>query len=715
MIQPKAKRKPEVLTIHNDTRIDNYFWLKDRENPEVIAYLKSENAYRTEKMKHTVAFQEDLYKEIVARFAQTDMSVPYFYNKYWYLTRYEEGFEYPIYARKYTTLENSEEILLDVNGLAKGFSYYTVGGRSVSPDNNWMAYGVDTVSRRLFTLHFKNLVTGEYLQETIPNTSGGAVWASDNKTIFYTQKDTETLRTHRIMRHVLGTDVADDVCVYEELDETFVCGVGKTKSEKYLLIGCHSTVSNEYRFLAADNPTGDWQIFEPRQRDHEYSINHSEDTFYVITNWKAKNFRLMTATENKTEKENWQELIPHRDDVLLENFDVFKKFLVLSERIEGLTKLRIIENGQGTMDDVQGTSDKVFHRPSSIVHRPSDYYIPFDEEVYMAYTGTNPEYDTDILRIGYSSMTTPSTVYDYNMQSRTFHQLKQEAVLDDTFNPKNYISKRIYATADDRTKIPISLVYNKKLFKKNKNPLMLYAYGSYGHSIDPSFSSARLSILNRGLVFAIAHIRGGQELGRAWYEDGKLLKKKNTFTDFIACGEVLIKEGYVAKNKLCAMGGSAGGLLMGAIINTRPEMWCAIVAAVPFVDVVTTMLDETIPLTTGEFDEWGNPKNEEYYHYMKSYSPYDNVDIKKYPAMLITTGLHDSQVQYWEPAKWMAKLRELRTNKRTPLYMFCNMETGHGGASGRFERFKETAMEYAFVMDLCGAMKNEKRKTKNEK
>ena len=678
MIQPKAKKQPETLAIHNDTRIDNYFWLKDRENPEVIAYLNAENAYRTEKMKHTVAFQENLYKEIVDRFAQTDMSVPFFYHQYWYITRYEEGLEYPIHARKHLSLDNPEEIMLDVNTMAKGFAYYNVGSRSISPDNIIVAYSVDTVSRRLYTLHFKNLVTGLQLPETIENATGGVIWSSDNTTVFYTLKNVETLRSDKVMRHVLGTNVSEDVCVYEETDEAFVCAVGKTKSEKYLLIASHSTVSNEYRILSADNPTGTWQIFEPRERDHEYAINHAQDTFYVITNWKAKNFRLMTVSDGgiSTTKDNWQELIPHRDDVLLESFDVFKKYLVLSERKEGITQIRI--------------SDSKIH------------YIAFDEEVYVAYTGINPEYDSEILRIGYSSLTTPSTVYDYNMHTRSFKLLKQEAVLDATFNPKNYISKRIFATAEDGTKVPISLVYNRLLFKKNKNPLLLYAYGSYGHSIDPNFSSSRLSLLNRGFVFAIAHIRGGQELGRTWYEDGKLLKKKNTFTDFIACGEVLIKEGFSAKNKLCAMGGSAGGLLIGAVVNMRPDLWRAAVAAVPFVDVITTMLDETIPLTTGEFDEWGNPKDEMSYHYMKSYSPYDNVEAKAYPPMLITTGLHDSQVQYWEPAKWLAKLRELRTNKRAPLYMFCNMETGHGGASGRFARFKETAMEYAFLMDVCG-------------
>ena len=686
MKQPKARKIPTELTAHDDTRIDPYFWMNQREDPSVIKHLEAENAYREAKMAHTKPFQEHLFKEIVARFAQTDMSVPYRFRGYWYIARYEEGHEYPIYSRKRETLEAAEEIMLNVNDMAKGFEYYTIGSRSISPDNKWMAYGLDTVSRRIYTIHFKNLETGETLAEKIEGTTGGCVWAADNKTIFYTVKDPETLRSYKIMRHVLGTDPSVDVAIFEETDETFGTTVYKTKSEKFIIIGSFSTVSNEYRILEANNPMGEFRIFEPRQRHHEHSVDHAGDSFYIVTNWDAKNFRLMQcadalarneATEETTLRANWTETIAHRADVLLEGIDIFKDQLVLSERKEGLTQIRIVTQNE-------------------------DYYLDFGEEVYMAYTGINPDYETNSLRVGFQSMATPSSVLDYDIQTKVFKLLKREAVLDAGFDPKNYVSKRVYATASDGVKVPISIVYRKNLFKKRQKPLLLYAYGSYGHSMDPHFSSSRLSLLDRGFVYAIAHIRGGQELGRHWYEDGKLLNKKNTFTDFISCGEALITEGYCAKSKLMAMGGSAGGLLMGAVMNMRPDLWRGVVAAVPFVDVVTTMLDETIPLTTGEFDEWGNPKDKTYYDYMKSYSPYDQVSAQPYPATLVTTGLHDSQVQYWEPAKWVARLRELRTNKRAPLYMFCNMTTGHGGASGRFERFKETAMEYAFLFDLVG-------------
>jgi oligopeptidase B len=694
MRPPKAKIKPTELSIHGHNRIDNYYWLKEREDPKVIAYLNAENAYLDKKMAHTKPFQEELFKEIVARFAQTDMSVPYKYHGYWYITRYEEGQEYAIYSRKKESLDAVEEIMLNENEMAKGHSYYKIGGRSVSPDNKWLAYGVDTVSRRIFTIHFKNLETGETLEESLDNTTGSCVWANDNKTIFYQRKD-ESLRSFKIFRHTIGSDPNLDVCVWHETDETFGCVIYKTKSEKYLVIGSFSTVSNEYQILEADNPDGDFRLFEPRERHHEHSIDHAGDAFYILTNWNAKNFKLMTfsdvailpkskiqnpkSTEGVTFKANWTDLIPHRPDVLLEGMDNFKDYLVLSERQNGLTKLQILPKNGDTA-----------------------FYINFNEEVYMAYTGMNPDYEATTLRLGYTSLTTPNSVYDYTFETKEFALLKREAVLDEQFSPENYHTQRLYATATDGVKVPISLVYNKNKVKKGKkSPLLLYAYGSYGHSMDPYFSSARLSLLDRGFVFAIAHIRGGQELGRWWYDDGKLLKKKNTFTDFIACAEYLIDEGYTSSQKLFGMGGSAGGLLMGAVINMKPEIFKGVIAAVPFVDVVTTMLDESIPLTTGEFDEWGNPKDKAFHDYMLSYSPYDNVETKPYPAMLVTTGLHDSQVQYWEPAKWVAKLRVMKTDKK-PLYLYCNMTTGHGGASGRFERFKETAMEWAFLLDLAG-------------
>ena len=681
IVPPTAKKVAKELTIHGDTRTDNYYWLNQREDQEVIDYLTAENEYKEEILSHTKDFQEKLFEEIKGRIKQDDQSVPYKENGYFYITRYEEGQEYPIYSRKKGNLDAEEEIMLNVNELAKSYSFFNVGGRSVSPDNKLLAYGEDTLSRRIYTIKFKNLETGEMLDDTIEGTTGGAVWAADNQTVFYNMKDPTTLRGYKIMRHKLGTPSSEDVVVFEEKDETFVSFVYKTKSKKYIVIGSYATLSQEYQVLEADNPTGDFRIIQPRERNLEYGIAHFEDKFYIRTNLDAKNFRLMETDEKNTSKENWKEVIAHRDDVLLEGMDIFSNYLVLSERINGITQLRI--------------------RPNE----GEEHYIDFGEDAYLTYTSINPEFETNILRIGYTSMTTPNSTYDYNMDTKEFELLKQQEVIGD-FDPVNYQSERVYATADDGTKIPISLVYKKGFKKDGTEPLLLYGYGSYGASMEPYFSSVRLSLLDRGFCYAIAHIRGGEEMGRKWYEDGKLLNKKNTFTDFIDCAEHLLENKYASKDKLFAMGGSAGGLLMGAVVNMRPDLWKGIVAAVPFVDVVTTMLDESIPLTTGEFDEWGNPKDEEYYKYIKSYSPYDNVEAKDYPAMLVTTGLHDSQVQYWEPAKWVAKLREIKTDKN-PLLLHTNMEAGHGGASGRFERFRETAMEYAFMLDLVGINEGE--------
>ncbi|MEM6321701.1 MAG: S9 family peptidase [Bacteroidota bacterium] len=677
MKPPKAKKIDKALTIHGDTRIDNYYWLNDRENPDVIAYLNAENAYRENQMAHTVDFQKNLFDEIVGRIKQTDMSVPYKKDGYYYFTRYEEGKEYPIHARKKETLSADEEILLNVNELAKDFDYYAVGGMAVSTNNNILAFGEDTVSRRIYTLRFKDLTTGEFLPDRIENTTGTAVWANDNQTIFYTRKD-DALRPYKIFRHVLGTDASEDVEIYHEADETFRTGIYKTKSKKYLVIVAAMTISTEYRILEADQPTGEFRIFQPREDKLEYSIGHFGDKFYVHTNWNAQNFRLMETSENSTTKESWQEVIPNRPDVLLEGMDLFQNYLVLTERINGISQIRV----------KPWAEDQVEH------------YIDFGQEAFMAYTTANYDFDTTTLRVGFTSMTTPNSIYDYDMDNRSLTLLKQQEVIGD-FDANDYVSERHFATARDGVKVPISLVYKKGFKRDGKSPLLLYAYGSYGHSMDPYFSSVRLSLLDRGFVYAIAHIRGGEEMGRHWYDTGKMLFKKNTFNDFIDCAEYLLKKNYTRRKRLFAMGGSAGGLLMGAVINQRPELWRGIVAAVPFVDVVTTMLDESIPLTTGEFNEWGNPKDKEYYDYIKSYSPYDNIEKKSYPNMLVTTGLHDSQVQYWEPAKWVAKLRELKTGKKQ-LYLYTNMTTGHGGASGRFERFKETAMQYAFIFDLVG-------------
>ena len=674
MKRPRAKKIPKELSIHGDTRIDNYYWLNDREDQKVLDYLNAENAYKEAVLAPTKDFQEDLFKEIIGRIKQTDMSVPYKKDGYYYFTRYEEGKEYPIYSRKEGNLEATEAIMLDVNVLAKPHKYYAVGGLSVSTNNKILAFGEDTVSRRIYTLRFKNLETGEFLEDTIVNTTGSTVWANDNTTVFYTRKD-ESLRPYKIFKHKLGTPSEEDVEIYHEADETFRCYITKTKSKKFLVIGSAMTVSNEYHILEADTPDGDFRLFQKREKDLEHSIAHYGDHFYVYTNLEAKNFRLMKTPEKKTTKENWEEVIPHRSDVLLEGIDIFKDYLVLSERIKGISQIRI-KPWDGS----------------------EEHYIEFGQEAFLAATSTNPEFDTPILRVGFTSMTTPNSVYDYNMVTKEKTLLKQQEVVGG-YEENLYRSERLYATSRDGVQVPISLVYKKGFKRNGKSPLLLYAYGSYGHSMDPYFSSVRLSLLNRGFCFAIAHIRGGEEMGRHWYEDGKMLNKKNTFNDFIDCAEFLLSKNYTRRKRLFAMGGSAGGLLMGAIINMRPDLWRGIVAAVPFVDVVTTMLDETIPLTTGEFNEWGNPKNKEYYDYIKSYSPYDNIEKKAYPNMLVTTGLHDSQVQYWEPAKWVAKLRTHKTNK-TQLLLHTNMETGHGGASGRFKRFKETAMEYAFILSL---------------
>ena len=673
---PVCPQKKKELENHGDLRIDNYYWLRERENPEVISYLNQENDYRKNMMSHTTKFQDQLYEEIVGRIKQDDSSVPYKDNGYYRYTRYEEGKEHPIYCRKKDNMDSKEEILMNVNIPAKAFDYYVARSLNISPNNNLMVFGEDTLSRRIYTLKFQNLETGEFYPDEIPNTTGYAVWANDNKTVFYTAKEEGTLRSYKIFRHVLGTPASQDEELFHEADETFSCYVYKSKSKKYLTIGTYQTLSSEFWVLNADNPTGDFKLVQAREKDHEYSISHHNDKFYIRTNWEAKNFRLMSTPVDKTSKENWTEVIPHRNDILLQNIELFDNHLVTSERVKGISNLRIISNNG------------------------DDHYIDFGEDSYLAYISVNPEFDTDIIRVGYQSMTTPPSTFDYNMKSKKMNLLKQQEVVGD-FSSSNYTSERKYIKARDGVEVPVSIVYKKGLKKNGQAPCLLYAYGSYGSSMEPYFSSVRLSLLDRGFVYAIAHIRGGQEMGRQWYEDGKLLKKKNTFTDFVDCAKGLINQKYTNSDKLFAMGGSAGGLLMGAVVNMEPELFKGVVAAVPFVDVVTTMLDDSIPLTTGEYDEWGNPNEEQYYKYMKSYSPYDNVDAKNYPAMLVTTGLHDSQVQYWEPAKWVAKMRELKTDNN-PLLLYCNMETGHGGASGRFARHKETAMEYAFVLDLAG-------------
>ncbi len=685
---PVAEKKPESISMHGDTRIDNYFWMrlsdeqKNAKTPEtqaqkVLNYLNAENAYREKMMAHTDSFQIRLFEEIKSRIKQTDMSVPYKDNGYFYITRYEEGKEYPIHSRKKENLETPEEIMLNVNNLAEGHAYYAVGARSVSPDNKILAYSDDTVSRRQYTIRFKDLISGKNMTDVIPVTTGGVTWGNDNKTIFYSKQDA-ALRSYQIFRHTLGTPAKDDKLIWHEKDETFGTYVYKTKSKKYLIIASSATLSNEYQILEADNPNGNFRMFQPRERKLEFSIDHFGDNWYIHTNKdEATNFKIMVTPEKNTTKENWKDLMPYDKSIYTEGMDLFKDHMVISERKDGITQLRIRPWG-----------DK------------NEHYIEFGEESYTTGTGINPDFDTDVLRLDYTSMTTPNTTYDYNVKTKKLTLLKQQEVIG-KFNASDYTSERKMVKATDGTMVPLSIVYKKGFKQDGTRPVLLYGYGSYGISSDPYFSSARLSLLDRGFGFAIAHTRGGQEMGRQWYEDGKFLKKKNTFTDFINCGEYIIKEKYAAGDKLFANGGSAGGLLMGAVMNMKPDLWRGVIAAVPFVDVISTMLDESIPLTTGEFDEWGNPKDKMYYDYMKSYSPYDNVEAKSYPSTLITTGYWDSQVQYWEPAKWIAKLRELKTDKN-PLLMYCNMETGHGGASGRFRRLRETAMEYAFILDLAG-------------
>jgi oligopeptidase B len=675
---PLAAQKPKDLTEHGHTRQDPWYWLNERENPEVIAYLNAENAYKDAVMADLKDVQEELFQEIKGRIKEKDESVPQLDNGYWYYYRFVEGGEYPIHCRKAKTLDAPEEIMLDVNVLAKDFDYYNAAGLDVSTDNKILAYAEDTLSRRIYTIVFKDLATGQMLTDRIPNTDGSFVWANDNKTIFYGVKD-ETLRVVEIRKHRLGTDPAKDPVVYHENDATFDLGIGKTKSKKYLLISATQTVSNEYRYLDANTPDGQWTVFQPRERNLEYSVDHG-DKWYVRTNMGATNFRLMSAAEGKTGKANWQEVIAHRPDIFLEGFTLFKSHLVLEERIKGIVNIRV-----KSWDGKQ------------------DYLVDFGEDSYVAYAANNPSFDSPTVRLGYTSMTTPSSVIDLTLATKEQKLMKQQEVLGG-FDKNNYATERVYATAKDGTKVPISIVYKKGFKKDGTQPLLLYAYGSYGSSTDPYFSAARLSLLDRGFAYAIAHIRGGQEMGRQWYDDGKLLKKMNTFTDFVDCGDYLVAQKYTSKDNLFAMGGSAGGLLMGAVVNLRPDLFKGVVAAVPFVDVVTTMLDETIPLTTFEWDEWGNPKNKEYYDYMLSYSPYDQVKAQDYPAMLVTTGLHDSQVQYFEPAKWVAKLRTMKTDKN-PLLLHTNMDAGHGGQSGRFRAFKEVAMEYAFMLDLAGKVK----------
>jgi oligopeptidase B len=679
---PVCEKHPKTLTAHGDSRVDDYYWLDAyfRQAPDstkVVDYLKAENAYLDTMMAGLKPFREKLYEEMKARIKEKDESVPSFQNGYFYYTRMVEGKEYFLFCRKKGSLDAKEEVLLDVNQMAEGHDYFDVSGFDISPDNTLLAFGQDTVSRRQYSLYVKNLKTGEVTLQVKTGSNGNPVWASDNKTLFYVKNNPQTLLTEKIVKHTVGSAELTDKIVYTEKDPSNYISVWRSKSNQYIFITSEATLSSEIRYIQANETESDFTIFQPRIKDVLYEVEHLNDKFIIRTNLDALNFKLMETALDKTGRDNWKEIIPHRKDVLLEGTEPFKNYLVVTERKNGLKEFRIRD-----------------------LKTQKESYLPFDEPAYQAYLAGNPEYASETLRFNYTSLTTPSTVYDYNMRSGDRKLMKQQEVLGG-FDPSDYVTERLYATAKDSTKIPISLVYKKGFEKNGKAPLLLYGYGAYGNSMDAYFSSSRLSLLNRGFVFALAHVRGGQEMGRSWYEDGKLMKKMNTFTDFIACADFLIETQYTASLRMYAMGGSAGGLLMGAIVNLRPELWHGVIAQVPFVDVVTTMSDPSIPLTTNEYDEWGDPADKDAYFYMKSYSPYDNVEKKAYPNMLVMTGLHDSQVQYFEPAKWVAKLREMKTDNNI-LLLHTDMEVGHGGASGRFKYLKDVALEYSFLFALEG-------------
>lgn len=681
---PIAEIKPFTRILHGDTVVDNYYWMidyfkKGKDNTEVIKYLTAENEYLDTMMSGTKTMQENLFKELKGRIKEKDESVPAFHNGYYYYSRTEDGKQYFKYCRKKGSLEAKEEVLLDVDEMAKGHPYFSAAGIKVSPDNKLLAYGVDKVSRRQYTIYIKNLETGEILKDAIPNTEADATWATDNKTLFYTAKNEITLLSEQIKKHKLGTESKEDPIVYQEKDNTNYIGVSKSKSGKYIFIYSGATLSSEMRMVEAAHPDQPFKVIQPRMKNVLYEMIALDDKFLILTNWNAKNFRLMECPLDKPGRENWKEVIAHRNDVLLESVEEFKDFIAIKERKNGLTELRI-RNKNG-----------------------SEHYVKFDEPAYRVAIGANPEYNSKNLRYIYTSLTTPSSTFDYNMETEAKKLLKEQEVVGG-YNKKEYTTERVFATAKDGTKIPISLVYKNGFKKDGSAPLLLYGYGSYGNTIDAAFSSTTLSLLNRGFVYAIAHIRGGQEMGRQWYEDGKLKKKMNTFTDFISCGEFLVNQKFTNKDHLYAQGGSAGGLLMGVVVNLSPDLWNGILAHVPFVDVINTMLDESIPLTTNEFDEWGNPKQKVAYDYMKSYSPYENVKAQAYPNMLVTTGLHDSQVQYFEPTKWVAKLRATKTDKNV-LLLKTDMDFGHGGASGRFDYLKDVALYYSFLFTLEGIEK----------
>ena len=678
LIPPVAQKIPKEFREHGNIRIDNYFWMKERDSKEVLDYLHAENEYAERYMSRFGNLEEVLFEELKGRVPQEDDTVPYRKNGYYYYQRFEEGKEYAIGCRKNGSLQAPEEIFLDANRLAEGYSFFNLDNWAVSPDGNLVAYAVDTVGRRKYDIYIKNLATGQMIGgEPIHNVTPNFVWANDNRTLFYTRQHPETLRWYQVFRHTAGGDPSGDILVYEEKDAIFGVAVDKTSSDRYILLWIDQTVSNEYRYIDADYPESEPVLFAARERNHEYQVDHAGDQFYIRTNYNAKNFRVMTASPGRTARADWMELVPHREERLIEGILPFRDHLVVSGRVDGLARMEILLLADGTSHEIE-----------------------FDEPAYHAWTGDNYEVDTPVLRYHYSSMTTPETVYDYNMESREKTQMKREKI-PGGFDPAQYVAERVMVPARDGSLVPMSLLYRKGLKLDGSNPAHVYAYGSYGLTSDAEFVSHRFTLVDRGFLYAIAHTRGGDMLGRQWYEDGKLMKKKNTFTDFIDCSDYLVQKGYTSKELLFCRGGSAGGLLVGAVINMRPDLFKGAVADVPFVDVVTSMLDDTIPLTTSEYDEWGNPNEKEAYNYMLSYSPYDNVEAREYPALLITAGYHDSQVQYWEPAKWAAKMRAMKTDTNT-LLLRTNMSAGHGGAYGRFERYREYAFIYAFMLGLIG-------------
>ncbi len=673
---PVARVAPVADTTHGHVRVDDYRWMRERGSPEVTEYLEAENAYTDATMRHTEDLQEALFEEMVARIKETDFEVPYRKGDYFYYSRTEEGKQYPIYCRKTGSLEADEEIILDQNVLAEGYDFLEIGNIEMSPDHRLMAYSIDVTGAEEFTLYVKDLETGELLPDVLEGIDYDLAWANDNRTLFYTTFD-DAKRTDRLWRHALGTDVSQDVLIHHEPNESLWVSIDKTLSEAYLVLTLSSMTSSEQHVLGADDPSGRFRLVQPREDEVEYYLSHRGDQFFIRTNRDAKNYKVVTAPVSSPGKKNWKTVIPHREDVKVERFYVFTDYLVVFERDRGLRKIRVRN-----------------------LHEPSDYYIELPEPVYAVWQGDNREFDTTVFRFEYTSYVTPQSVFDYDMDTRERELLKQDEILGG-YDPSLYASQRFFATTEDGTEVPVSIVYRSHSRDQRPSPLFLTGYGAYGSSMDAWFSSRRLSLLDRGFVYAMAHVRGGGEMGEAWYDDGKLLNKMNTFTDFIACAEHLIAEGYTTKEQLCISGGSAGGLLIGAVLNMRPDLWGVVLASVPFVDAINTMLDDSIPLTVGEYDEWGNPNEKEYYDYMLTYSPYDNIAAQDYPDILITASLNDQRVQYWEAAKWAAKLRATKTDDNV-LLLKINMGAGHGGSSGRYDWMREVAFEYAFVLDRLG-------------